>query len=27
VAVAGDLVPVEIADPVLVDPEGARRDG
>ena len=27
VAVAGDLVPVEIADPVLFDPEGARRDG
>jgi sarcosine oxidase subunit alpha len=27
VAVAGDLVPVRIADPVLFDPEGARRDG
>ncbi len=27
VAVAGELVPVEIADPVLFDPEGARRDG
>jgi sarcosine oxidase subunit alpha len=27
VSVAGELVPVEIANPVLVDPEGARRDG
>jgi sarcosine oxidase subunit alpha len=27
VPVAGDLVPVEITEPVLVDPEGARRDG
>jgi sarcosine oxidase subunit alpha len=27
VSVAGDLVPVEIANPVLVDLEGARRDG
>jgi sarcosine oxidase, subunit alpha len=27
VPVAGELVPVEITDPVLVDPEGARRDG
>ena len=27
VPVDGDLVPVEITGPVLVDPEGARRDG
>ncbi|MGK5682251.1 2Fe-2S iron-sulfur cluster-binding protein [Actinoplanes sp. URMC 104] len=27
VTVAGSLVPVEVAGPVLVDPEGARRDG
>jgi sarcosine oxidase, subunit alpha len=27
VPVAGELVPVEITEPVLVDPEGARRDG
>jgi sarcosine oxidase, subunit alpha len=27
VPVAGSLVPVEIAEPVVVDPEGARRDG
>jgi sarcosine oxidase subunit alpha len=27
VPVAEDLVPVEITEPVLVDPEGARRDG
>jgi sarcosine oxidase subunit alpha len=27
VPVAGELVPVEITAPVLVDPEGARRDG
>ena len=27
VPVAGHLVPVEITEPVLVDPEGARRDG
>jgi sarcosine oxidase subunit alpha len=27
VPVGGELVPVEITEPVLVDPEGARRDG
>jgi sarcosine oxidase, subunit alpha len=27
VPVAGELVPAEITEPVLVDPEGARRDG
>jgi sarcosine oxidase subunit alpha len=27
VPVAGELVPVDITEPVLVDPEGARRDG
>jgi sarcosine oxidase, subunit alpha len=27
VPVAGELVPVQITEPVLVDPEGARRDG
>jgi sarcosine oxidase subunit alpha len=27
VPVKGTLVPVEITSPVLVDPEGARRDG
>jgi sarcosine oxidase subunit alpha len=27
VPVAGQLVPVQITEPVLVDPEGARRDG
>jgi hypothetical protein len=27
VPVEGSLAPVEVAEPVLVDPEGARRDG
>jgi sarcosine oxidase subunit alpha len=27
VPVGGELVPVEVTGPVLVDPEGARRDG